>query len=170
MKLWNLFVFTFVAIASVIPSKAIANECNIFVVFDPQDTYVNLRQTPNGKVVERINNGQKMGVSFADSSPEWSYVNSTAAQNRSGYMKSSLLWYGTTHYAIDSQDTFVNLRSSPNGQIIRRVVNGTPLTILPEKAVNGWVKIRLNIGDRATGYMSRNLIANPTCKPDGTYF
>jgi uncharacterized protein YgiM (DUF1202 family) len=135
------------------------------------DTYVNLRQSPNGKILRPIPNGERISIDTSRRAGDWSFVVFDERQdNASGYIKNSFLFYNSVPYVLDYKDNYVNLRITPSGRIIRQVKNGTPLTILSQKTADNWVKVKLNIGDKATGYISSDRIANPRCKADGNYF
>jgi len=120
-----------------------------------------LRSSPNGQILQKIPNGTKAYVDSSRANGDWSFA--SAKTSSPGYIKSNLLRQDTTYYVFDPQDTFVNLRSAPNGQILRKVNNGTPVTILPNTEANGWVKVRLNIDNQPEGYMFSSRISAPNC-------
>ncbi|MBW4513118.1 MAG: SH3 domain-containing protein [Scytonematopsis contorta HA4267-MV1] len=154
-------------VVAVRPPQAPTQTCNISVVYDPKDTYVNLRSSPNGQVLQKIPNGNKVNIDSSRKDGDWSFVN--LGGSISGYVKNNLLRNSSTHHIFDRNDTFANLRSAPNGTVLHKVNNGTPVTILPNTESNDWVQVRLNTGNQAIGYMSLSRIANPSCNGDGTF-
>lgn len=138
-------------------------ECSAYVVFDRNDTYANLRSSPNGQVLQKIPNGAK--ASFIRQTGDWilASFDGYLAESGPGYIKSNLLRTDNTYTVLDTQDTYVNLRSSPNGKVLRKVTNGTPITIIPNTEANGWVRVQLEIDNQPIGYMSSDRIAAPSC-------
>ncbi len=140
--------------------------CGVYVVYDPNDTYVNVRTSPNGRIIRGIPNGSKTGV--MGERRGWYLVSFDARfDDIKGYMKKELLWHSTSCYAIDSEDTYVNLReqASINSRVIRRVNNGTPITCLNGIPDNPrtWVKVRVEDGRGGVGYMYGTKIGHPSC-------
>jgi uncharacterized protein YgiM (DUF1202 family) len=140
--------------------------CEVYIVYDPNDTYVNVRTAPNGQIIRRIPNGAKTGI-FAEKNGWYNVAFDSRFDNIEGFIKKELLWPSTSCYAIDDKDTYVNLReqASINSRVIRRVNNGTPVTCLngiPEN-LNTWVKVRLEDGTGKVGYMYGTKVGHPSC-------
>jgi SH3-like domain-containing protein len=127
-------------------------------VFDPNDTYVNLRETPNGRVMMRLNNGTTVNVK--ERSGEWSKVEYPAGRV-SGYLFSKLLTScsGTCMVVADPNDTYVNLRRTPNGQVLARLKNGTRVYVYGRSGEWSWGEIIENGGRNNPGYMFSKLLA-----------
>lgn len=162
-----LGVLTAVPVLTILPSTAITpHSCTVNVVFDRNDTSVNVRSSPNGTILAKIPNGTQAIVDNSRSTRDWSFaqfVGDGYIGETSGYIKNSLISFNTSNFVFDGQDTFVNLRTAPNGRVLRKVTNGTPIDILSNAPVNGWVKVRLLIGDKTVGYMSRERISSAVC-------
>jgi uncharacterized protein YgiM (DUF1202 family) len=140
--------------------------CGVYVVYDPNDTYVNVRTYPNGRIIRGIPNGAKTGVMGERAG--WYLVSFDARFDEiQGYMKKELLWPSTSCYAVDIEDTYVNLRERPSiySRVIRQVNNGTPITCLngiPDNP-HTWVKVRVEDGTGRVGYMYGTKIGHPSC-------
>jgi uncharacterized protein YgiM (DUF1202 family) len=137
--------------------------CNVFVVYDPGDSFVHLRKTANnGEVIQKVNNGTKVHIDNSQASGDWRHV--ILENSTSGYMKSNLLKQINTHYVFDKNDTYANLRSAPdkNADILRPVQNATPVKILTRVESGKWLEVRLNT-DQKVGFISSERIADPSC-------
>ncbi len=164
MKLFTLIPIVLMTLTA---TPALGQSCNVFVVRDPNDTYVNVRTSPNGNIIRGIPNGSK--TSIIGEQQGWYKVSfDSRFDSITGFMKKELLWRSTRRYAMDLKDTYVNLRESPNGRVIRQVRNGTPLTVL-EGNRNQWLTVRLEDGSGAVGYMYASMVADPSCNPDGSF-
>ncbi|MEA5497910.1 SH3 domain-containing protein [Limnoraphis robusta Tam1] len=158
----KLFKFIPILLMTLTATPAFGQQqCNTFVIYDPNDTSVNVRTAPNGNIIRGIPNGSKTSVTGEQQG--WYKVTfDSRFDDITGFMKKELLWRSTRRYAMDSKDTYVNLRESPEGRVIRQVRNGTPLTVL-EGNTNQWAKVRLENGSGTVGYMYNSLIADPSC-------
>ncbi|ERT09338.1 bacterial SH3 domain protein [Lyngbya aestuarii BL J] len=166
MKLFKFIPLVLMATLTATPALG-QQQCNTFVIYDRNDTFVNVRTAPNGNVIRGIPNGSKTSVTGEQNG--WYKVTfDSRFDDITGFMKKELLWRSTRDYAMDSKDTYVNLRESPNGSVIRQVRNGTPLTFI-EGNRNQWSKVRLEDGSGTVGYMYAPLVADPSCNPDGTF-
>jgi len=166
MKLFKFIPLVLMATLTATPAFG-QQQCNIYVIYDPNDTYVNVRTAPNGNVIQGIPNGSKTSVIGEQSG--WYKVNfDSRFDSITGFMKKELLWRSMKLYAMDLEDTYVNLRESPNGSVIRQVRNGTPLTFI-EGNRNQWLKVRLEDGSGTVGYMYAPLVADPSCNSDGSF-
>ncbi|MCU0518141.1 MAG: SH3 domain-containing protein [Oscillatoria sp. Prado101] len=127
-------------------------------VFDPKDTYANLRSTPNGQVVARLDNG--ITVSVKGNAGEWSKVEYSAGRV-SGYIYTSLLTSctGTCMVVADPNDTYVNLRSTPNGSVVARLNNGTRVYVYGRSNEWSWVEHEWDRGGMDSGYMFSRFLA-----------
>lgn len=157
-----MICFTFSMAASALAGKA----CDGYIVYDRNDTYVNVKKSPNGQIIQQIPNGTE--ISVLEEKNGWYYINSgTGAKQVKGYMKQELLWLSSSCRAFDDQDTYVNLRdqASMNSRVIRRVNNGTPVTCLNEIPNNPktWVKVRVEDGTGKVGYMYGTKVGYPSC-------
>lgn len=143
-----------------------SGSCEVYVVYDPNDTYVNVRKAPNGQIIRRIPNGAKTGV-IGEKNGWYNVAFDARFDSIEGFMKKELLWANDSCYAIDDKDTYVNLReqASINSRVIRRVNNGTPVTCLngiPEN-LNTWVKVKVEDGTGKVGYMYGTKVGHPSC-------
>lgn len=157
-----IICFTITISATALAAKA----CDGYIVYDRNDTYVNVRKSPNGEIIKPIPNGTE--VSVLDRKNGWFYINLGQGSNAvKGYMKQDLLWLNSSCRAFDNQDTYVNLRekASINSPVIRRVNNGTPLTCLTDIPNNPktWVKVRVEDGTGKVGYMYGTKVGYPSC-------
>lgn len=127
-------------------------------VFDAKDTYVNLRSTPNGRVMMRLDNGST--VSVYGRTGGWSRVQYPAART-AGYVYSQLLvpCTGTCMIVADPSDTYVNLRSTPNGRVVTRLSNGTRVYVYGRSGNWSWVEHEWDRVRTDSGYMFSRLLA-----------
>lgn len=150
--------------------KALAeNQCDTYVVSDPNDTFVNVRTCPNGDVIAPIPNGitttvigENNGWYIVDFGRSW--------QNVVGYMYKPLLSKNTSCYALDVKDTTVDIHAEPafNSRVLRTVLNGTSVECLdgmPSRKVL-WVRVRFkeSNGKYSIGYIFREQLGLPRCR------
>jgi SH3-like domain-containing protein len=143
-----------------------AKACDGFIVYDRNDTSVNVRKSPNGQIIKQISNG--IEVSVIEEKNGWYYISYGEGSNLvKGYMKKELLWLNSSCRAFDNKDTYVNLReqASTNSRVIRRVNNGTPVTCLNDipSNLNTWVKVKVEDGTGKVGYMYGTKVGQPSC-------
>jgi hypothetical protein len=64
------------------PSSGSDQDRNTCVVADPTGTPLNIRTSPNGKVVGRIANGERIRISdqTTENGKEWAYISNAAAR------------------------------------------------------------------------------------------
>jgi hypothetical protein len=61
MKLFKFIPLVLMATLTATPALG-QQQCNTFVIYDPNDTFVNVRTAPNGNVIRGIPNGSKTSV------------------------------------------------------------------------------------------------------------
>jgi Bacterial SH3 domain len=137
------------------------DRCFSLVVFDPNDRSVNLRQTPNGVILQKFPNGTVVNMPVTEPAgidPGWTQVRKGASSSI-GYVSSKLLYY-TVYAARDPNDRTVNLRKQPNGAIIRALPNGTEVSFVGIQ--DNWMRVEVQeSGER--GYISTKLLKRTTC-------
>ena len=146
-------------------------KCFSLIAYDPEDSSINVRDSPNGNVVEAIPNlsmlSRKGTTAVATSWTQegWNDVQ-VSDTTTSGYIWGELL-YRTAYQVNDPLDTFVNLRDAPNGDIVTALDNGTEVRFLGTE--EDWTQIQVTLepsGEPAseqTGYVSTSLLAEPDC-------
>jgi serine/threonine protein kinase len=139
-------------------SEATFTACLEAVAYDPADDTVNLRDRPNGNIIASLPNLTLLqGEGPAGAEPGWNRV-FVVESNTWGFVSGNLI-YRTYYQVQDPQDTSANLRTSPNGEVIMAVPNGTEVQFL---GVEGrWTKVQLNSGQ--LGYISTQLLSDPDC-------
>ena len=132
--------------------------CFVLVVFDPNDSSVNLRSSPNGEVVKTLPNltsvSMEVGPAFIDSS--WTSIQ--LSEQEKGYVFSDFL-YRQIYTILDPNDSSANLRNRPNGSVIEAIPNGTEVEF--RGSSNGWTKVKLKTGQE--GYIYSALLREPEC-------
>ncbi len=132
--------------------------CMESVAYDPSDTTVNLRDKPDGTVLAALPNLtilQAPGPAGAE--PGWNEVFVVESETW-GFVWGDKI-YRTYYQVQDPQDTRVNVRRSPNGEVITAVPNGTEVRFL---GIEGsWTQVQLDSGE--TGYISTQLLSDPNC-------
>ncbi|MEL7512299.1 MAG: serine/threonine protein kinase [Cyanobacteria bacterium J06554_3] len=149
--------------ASTEPSESVIDENKCFDLFayDAEDTTVNVRESPNGEVIDSVPNLtriQAKDLAFIES--EWNEVLvSTNTKNIvSGYIWGDML-YRTVYQVQDTEDPTVNLRTAPNGNVLTAVTNGTEVGFL---GVEGeWTQVQL--GNGQVGYIATTRLVTPSC-------
>ncbi|MEO1633909.1 MAG: SH3 domain-containing protein, partial [Cyanobacteria bacterium J06631_9] len=149
--------------ASTEPSESVIDENKCFDLFayDAEDTTVNVRESPNGEVIDSVPNLtriQAKDLAFIES--EWNEVLvSTNTKNIvSGYIWGDML-YRTVYQVQDTEDPTVNLRTAPNGNVLTAVTNGTEVGFL---GVEGeWTQVQL--GNGQVGYIATTRLVPPSC-------
>lgn len=136
--------------------------CFELVAFDPNDTFVNLREIPNGLILRSLPNGTRLGKPNEPAliEPGWTavQVNIREGKTERGYVFSELL-HRSIYEVRDPEDTIVNLREKPNGMILKSLVNGTEVAFVSEE--DQWTKVRLLSGEE--GYIFSTLLNPPSC-------
>jgi hypothetical protein len=158
-----LLAISAVLLASLHPAVADARfsmeeRCFGYRVFDLNDTKVNLRQSPNGRIVRTVANGTKVTDTYPEtppSPPNWMPV---LYQNQTVYVWRRFL-YRLIYEVVDPKDRSVNLRRSPNGSIIRALPNATLVMLLAPQG--NWSKVRLENGQE--GYVFSKFLREPGC-------
>ncbi|MBE9097958.1 SH3 domain-containing protein [Vacuolonema iberomarrocanum] len=144
----------------------VRERCGVLLAYDPNDTSVNLRDRPNGDVMDSLPNltplSSQDGLAYID--PDvWNPVvvqrtSGLGSTGQSGYIWHELL--RRTYYQVeDTQDTYANLRQSPGGTVIDTVPNGTEVRFMGE--VDVWTQVELASGQ--TGYVATALLTEPRC-------
>jgi len=106
-----------------------AHRC--YQVSDP-DGWSNLRERHSQTVVARVDSGQVLPVSsIRGDTALLAYPHSSFTIHRSRLTPASSSHRCPKFTAVES-DGYLNLRTSPNGEIIDQIYNGTPLLILSE--------------------------------------
>jgi hypothetical protein len=136
-----------------------AERCQFLTVFDAKDSFANLRQSPNGKVLTRIPNGSLVNTvdGRARIQPGWTAIRLPTMR---GYIASTLL-HRSVYRVIDPQDKTVNLRSSPNGQVITSIPNDTEVMFLGKSGDGRWSRVRLASGK--IGFIFAKFLLPPNC-------
>lgn len=148
------------------PGENVSEKCGLLLAYDPNDTSVNLRDRPNGDVMDSLPNLTPVSAQdllayiFPD---EWNLVvvqrvNGLGSTGQAGYIWHELL--RRTYYQVeDTQDTYANLRQSPDGPVLDTVPNGTEVRFMGE--VDVWTQVEL--ADGQTGYVATALLTEPSC-------
>lgn len=142
-----------------------AEKCFAVLAYDPGDTAVNLRDQPDGDIVASLPNftllSTEPGMAPALIDSGWNYVH-VAAQNQPGFI-SGYVWEDRirrTYYRVkDPQDTYANLRESPDGSVVSILPNGTEVRFIGEE--DTWTRVQLTNGQ--TGYVATSLLTDPSC-------
>ncbi len=132
--------------------------CFNMVAYDPADTSVNLRDRPDGRIIDQLPNLsllQREGP--AGAVPGWNYV-FVLDTSTWGYVWGDLI-YLARYQVQDPQDTFANMRRSPNGEVITAVPNGTEVHFIGTDG--SWTKVLLDNGQE--GYISTDRLDRPNC-------
>ncbi|MEO1147304.1 MAG: SH3 domain-containing protein [Cyanobacteria bacterium J06638_22] len=148
------------------PGDNVRDRCGVLLAYDPNDSSVNLRDRPTGDAMDRLPNltplSSQDGLAYID--PDvWNQVavrraNGLGSTGQSGYIWHELL--RRTYYQVeDTQDTYANLRQSPDGTVIDTVPNGTEVRFMGE--VDVWTQVELASGQ--TGYVATALLTEPRC-------
>ncbi len=147
------------------PADNSTAKCFAILAYDPDDTFVNLRNQPDGDIIVNLPNftllatEPGMAPAFIDSG--WNHVHALA-QNQSSFI-SGYVWEDLirrTYYRVeDPQDTYVNLRESPNGSVAAALANGTEVRFMGEDGT--WTRVQLANGQM--GYVATALLTNPSC-------
>ncbi|WP_017717598.1 SH3 domain-containing protein [Kamptonema formosum] len=127
-------------------------------VYDAKDTYVNLRETPNGRVMMPLNNGSTVRV--YGRAGGWSWVQYPAART-GGYVYSQLLvpCTGTCMVVADPNDTYVNMRQTPNGRVVAQISNGTRVYVYAQSGDWSWAEREWDRVRTDSGYMFSQFLA-----------
>lgn len=140
------------------PAENAGEKCLVMLAYDPEDSSVNLRDQPNGNVLTSLPNLTPLnaeGPAFIESG--WNYVY-VVNQDRWGYVWQDLI--RRTYYQVDDpQDTYANLRQSPNGPVIEPLTNGTEVRFIGEAGT--WTQVELANGQ--IGYVATALLSDPNC-------
>ncbi|MEL6764298.1 MAG: SH3 domain-containing protein, partial [Cyanobacteria bacterium J06607_6] len=137
------------------------NKCFDLFAYDAEDTTVNVRELPNGDVIDSVPNltrVQTKDPAFVE--PEWNevLVNVNGTGIVSGYIWGDML-YRTVYQVQDPTDPTANLRTAPNGNFLTEVANGTEVSFL---GVDGeWTQIQL--GNGQVGFISTARLSPPSC-------
>lgn len=148
------------------PGDNVRDRCGVLLAYDPNDTSVNLRDRPNGDVMDSLPNlmplSSQDGLAYID--PDgWNLVgvrrtNGLGSTGQAGYIWHELL--RRTYYQVeDTQDTYANLRQSPDDTVIDTVPNGTEVRFMGE--VDVWTQVELASGQM--GYVATALLTEPRC-------
>ena len=132
--------------------------CFNLVAYDPADTSVNLRDQPDGSVIDSLPNFSQVqmeGPAGIDSG--WNHVY-VVGSNTQGYVWGDLL-HRSYYQVADPQDSFANLRRSPNGPVVTAVENETAVRFLG--IMGEWTRVSLTSGQ--AGYIHSALLAPPSC-------
>ncbi|MEO1791978.1 MAG: protein kinase [Cyanobacteria bacterium J06629_19] len=134
------------------------DKCFNLLAYDPEDTSVNVRSSPNGNLIDTLPNlsiVQQEGPALIETGWNLVNINDTGIQ---GYILGDLL-YRTTYQVNDPSDTSANLRQTPDGELIAAIDNSTEVKFL---GTNGsWTQVELNNGQ--SGYISTSRLAEPNC-------
>jgi len=128
------------------------------VIADAQDTALNVRDAPNGRVINRLRNGRKVEISkFLNDSKgrPWGYANGKYKGNYRnwGWVFMASLDCASSNekdlpaklscIVADPLDPTLNVRSSPNGTVINRLRNGRKINV---------TRIKKDLKGRPWGY------------------
>jgi hypothetical protein len=148
MKSLNFFSSFTVAVAIIAASPTVALSRTCYQISDP-DGWVNVRDRESGKVITSIDTGQNVFVDGFDgesailATPHDQFV---IHRSRLKPLRSGRCFRFTSIEA----DDYLNLRESPQGKIISRIMNGTALLTL-SKTEGSWVRVL--VPDGRVGYV-----------------
>ena len=115
------------------------------IIADPSDTSLNVRETPNGKVINRLRNGRKVVIQSKRNDAKgrpWGYATGLyKGRNRNwgwvfmqsvncGRVAQRSVSGGKKCVINDITDTSLNVRERPNGKVINRLRNGRQVSII----------------------------------------
>lgn len=148
---------SFMAVNMAFLSPASADVCRNYTVRDSKDSSVNLRTNPNGRIIRAVRNGTQV-TATGEESNGWLPVQ-VGKTGVKGWMEGSRLTQNDDYVIFDPNDTFVNIRKQPNGQIIGRVPNGTTINE-PMNYVGEWASV-----PQFNGFINGRFIRQPDCSP-----
>ncbi len=138
MKSLNFFSTLTIAATIIIVSPMAALSRTCYKISDP-DGWVNLRDRESGKVITSIDTTQKVFVDEFDG--EWTILASPHNQFSIHRSRLKPLQSGRCfRFTSIEADGYLNLRESPKGEIISRILNGTALLMLSETE-GSWVRV-----------------------------
>lgn len=130
-----------VCLVTFFPEKSNAKSC---VVSDPTDRALNVRETPNGRVINRLKNGRTVEITQFENDAKgrpWGYATGyyegrfrnwgwvfMAAVACNGEQELSQV-DGKSCVVADPVDPTLNVRATPNGELINRLRNGRRIKI-----------------------------------------
>ncbi|MEO0457511.1 MAG: SH3 domain-containing protein [Cyanobacteria bacterium P01_A01_bin.114] len=140
------------------PADNDPEKCFVMLAYDPEDTSVNLRDQPDGNILTSLPNLTPLNTEGpAGIEPGWNYVYAVD-QDRWGYIWQDLI--RLTYYQVeDPQDTYANLRQTPNGPVIDTLANGTEVRFMGTDGT--WTQVELASGQ--VGYVATSLLMPPNC-------
>ncbi|MFB2921766.1 MULTISPECIES: SH3 domain-containing protein [Aerosakkonema] len=145
----------FTVLNTPILSSAQLDICRNYTVQDPLERYVNLRATPNGRIIRRITNGTQVTATGIERNG-WLQVRVGKSRSR-GWIDGDGLVQNEDYVVFDPKDTGVNIRQEPNGEIIGRIPNGTTIDE-PINYVGNWAEV-----PQFNGFINERLIREPDC-------
>ena len=161
MKSISLVLLLFSFLSLIHPAQAeftTEERCITYRLFDLNDTTVNLRQSPGGKVIAAVRNETVVVEDFGADEPSTGNWLAVRHEGRTLYVSTQLA-YRFIQLVLDPKDRSVNLRRSPNGAVVRTVINNTEVVLL--EPGRQWVKVRLENGQE--GYVFKDLLRLPSC-------
>ncbi|WP_150496613.1 SH3 domain-containing protein [Roseibium aquae] len=149
----------FVLLATILPERVDAKSC---VISDPTDRALNVRETPNGRVINRLKNGRTVEITQFENDAKgrpwgyatgyyegrfrnwgWVFMEALAC----GGPKDISQIAGKSCVVADPVDPTLNVRATPNGELINRLRNGRIIRI---------TEIRDDANGRPWGYAVGN--------------
>ena len=128
------------------------------VAYDPNDSGVNLRAQPDGEVIGNLNNLALLQMQGpAGALPGWNWVYS-GSLDEWGYVWGDLL-RRELYQVQDPVDPSVNLRQSPNGNVITALSNGTLVRFLGIE--EDWTLVATENDQQ--GYVHTDRMESPNC-------
>lgn len=132
--------------------------CTNLFAYDPNDTFVNVRDRPNGEIIASLPNFSRLQLANDSLEPSQGWNEIYSGHRTRGYVYSDLI-SRTVLSVLDPNDSGANLRSSPNGPIIKKLPNGTPVKFAGTDG--NWTIVETE--DERIGRISTALLAPPTC-------
>lgn len=135
------------------------DSCTSLYAYDPSDTYVNVRDSPNGEILTSVDNFTTLQPADGSTSIIANGWNKIYIGHRTvGYVHGDLI--RTKLYRVyDPSDTSANLRATPNGEVVTAMQNGS---IVKFAGIEGdWTRV-VTRGD-SVGYVSTALLDALPC-------
>lgn len=145
----NILVVLFFLLSFYGINKSYASSC---IIADPQDTALNVRATPNGKVINRLRNGRIVEITRSKNDAKgrpwgyaeglyngkyrkwgWVFMAAVDCQGNRSVKVSKPPSAELKCVVADPVDPTLNVRSTPNGTLINRLKNGREIRILRTK-------------------------------------
>jgi hypothetical protein len=140
-------------------------------IADPTSTPLNVRTTPNGRIVGALENGISVTILEQKSSKgqAWVYVGNADTRSPIGWVfrdyvrcqPEATLVRTATCRVFDPTSTPLNVRTAPNGRVVGNLQNGLVVRILDERTENegqAWVYVGNPENGMPIGWVFRNYL------------